>query len=88
MKLFKHGQLLATVGALDLEEKGVNLAAYLQRHFCGDWGELVAEDKRENEFSLKNGLRLLSAYKTDQGEIWIITEADRRSTTVLLPSEY
>jgi hypothetical protein len=55
----------------------------------GDWGELSDEDVKENEFSLKEGLRLLSAYQTGKGQkIWIITEADRSSTTILLPSEY
>jgi hypothetical protein len=62
---------------------------FLQRHSQGDWGELDADDVQENEFSLTYGLQLLSAYSLADGtRIWIITEADRSATTVLLPSEY
>ncbi len=54
-----------------------------------DWGIVCEDDRRENEFSVKEGFRVLSAYKTEKGEkIWIITEADRNSTSLLLPSEY
>jgi hypothetical protein len=55
----------------------------------GDWGDLDEEDRRENERSLEDGCRLLSAYHLRDGtKIWIITEADRSATTLLLPSEY
>jgi hypothetical protein len=58
-------------------------------HATGDWGELDDHDRVENEYSLVHGLRLLSAYRLkDQTKIWIITEADRSATTLLLPSEY
>ena len=60
----------------------------LARHAEGDWGDLCEEDKRENELSLKEGFRLLSAYKNDEHKVWIITEADRSITTVLFPEEY
>ena len=60
----------------------------LARHAKGDWGDLCSEDREGNEFSLKNGYRLLSAYKNDDQKIWIITEADRSATTVLFPDEY
>jgi hypothetical protein len=84
--LFPLGQVVATPGALGL---GVNFYPYLRRHQCGDWGELDAEDRDENDFSVRNNLRLLSAYRTPSGaKFWIITEADRSATTVLLPSEY
>lgn len=84
--LFPLGQVVATPGALDLD---VNFYPYLRRHQCGDWGELDAEDRAENDFSVRNNLRLLSAYHTPDGaKFWIITEADRSATTVLLPSEY
>jgi hypothetical protein len=54
-----------------------------------DWGDLSDEDVRENELSLKEGFRLLSTYRTAKGQkLWIITEADRSSTTILLPDEY
>ena len=61
----------------------------IQRHALGDWGDLCEEDRQENEFSLKQGFRLLSAYSGRNGtKFWIITEADRSSTTVLLPEDY
>jgi hypothetical protein len=87
---FNPGQIVATPGALRaMEEAGVSPASLLARHLSGDWGELDAEDIRENEFSLVHGFRLLSAYRLSNGtKIWIITEADRSSTTFLLPSEY
>ena len=85
---FNPGQIVATPGALALSENGTNLLAYLQRHLSGDWGDICEEDKAENEFSLKNGFRLLSAFNTPQGRLWIITEADRSATTFLLPEEY
>ena len=86
--LFKTGQIVATPGALELAEQGIDLLAYLLRHLNGDWGDLCQEDKVENEFSVKNGYRILSAYTTPQGKLWIITEADRSATTFLLPEEY
>ncbi len=61
----------------------------LGRHGRGDWGELEEEDREENELSLKEGLRLLSSYIARNGlKFWVITEADRSSTTVLLPEDY
>ena len=86
--LFNPGQIVATPGALSLAEQGIDLLAFLQRHLIGDWGDLCAEDKAENNFSLANGFRLLSAYETPAGSLWIITEADRSVTTFLLPEEY
>jgi len=54
-----------------------------------DWGEVSDEDARENELSLKESFRLLSAYRTAKGQrLWIVTEADRSATTILLPDEY
>jgi hypothetical protein len=61
----------------------------LRRHARGDWGELDDEDRAANDVALKHGARLLSAYRTKAGtKFWIITEADRSATTVLLPEEY
>jgi hypothetical protein len=61
----------------------------LARHLSGDWGELCPEDWQENEFSLREGFRLLSAYTTSAGvKFWIITEWDRSLTTILLPEDY
>ena len=62
---------------------------FLARHAIGDWGELEPTDVAENKYSLIHGFRLLSSYQTDAGEkLWIITEADRSATTLLLPDEY
>lgn len=61
----------------------------IARHARGDWGELCPADVEENDLSLKEGFRLLSAYTDRRGtKFWIITEADRSATTVLLPEEY
>ena len=61
----------------------------LRRHAAGDWGDVCPEDKAENELSLKEGFRLLSAYTDRNGiKFWIITEADRASTCILLPEDY
>jgi hypothetical protein len=87
---FPLGRLVATPGALEaLEHNNENSVTFVLRHRRGDWGELDAHDVAENEFSLVNGLRLLSAYALkDSTRIWIITEADRSATTILLPEEY
>ena len=87
---FELGQLVATPGALAaLAESGDDAGALLNRHVSGDWGDICDEDRRENEFSLANGFRLLSAYTLRSGvKIWVISEADRSSTTLLLPEEY
>lgn len=81
---------MATPGALvAFEASGDSLLTYLARHQSGDWGDLGADDVAENEFSLTHGLRLLSSYRLSDGtRIWILTEADRSSTCILLPDEY
>lgn len=90
MQLFPLGQTVATPGALAaLERANKTPAEFLRRHMSGDWGALDAHDIAENEHSLAHGLRLLSSYRTTAGEtLWIITEADRSATTLLLPEEY
>ena len=87
---FPLGQMVATPGALNaLAEAGEEPLIYLSRHIFGDWDEVGEDDKKENEFSLKRELRILSAYKLSSSvKIWIITEADRSATTILLPEEY
>jgi hypothetical protein len=83
------GRVVATPGALKaLSEAGEDPLRYLARHASGDWGDLDAHDRRENQRSLRNGWRVLSSYPVGQGKVWIITEADRSYTTILLPSEY
>lgn len=87
---FSLGDVVATPGALELLERaGKTPTVYLARHQGGDWGELSEDDRQENELSLQRGFRILSAYVVADGErIWIITEADRSSTTILLPADY
>jgi hypothetical protein len=87
---FLLGQLVATPGALAvLQEANQAPMEFLSRHQSGDWGNLPEEDKKENEFSVTRALRILSAYTLKTGvKIWVITEADRSATTILLPSEY
>ena len=87
---FPMGQIVATPGALQaLEESGESPGIFITRHVTGDWGEVYEHDQRENELSVEHGFRLLSAYTLSTGtKLWIITEADRSSTTLLLPSEY
>ena len=87
---FALGRTFITPGAEEaLLIAGQTGIEFLRRHMACDWGELPEEDVKENEVSLKEGFRLLSAYRTGKGQkLWIITEADRSATTVLLPSEY
>ncbi len=61
---------------------------YLFCHVTGDWGDLGEEDEKENDFSVKRGFRILSAYGRGEKRLWIITEADRSVTTILRPDEY
>ena len=88
--LFPAGQIVATPGALALlEQANRSPLEFLSRHLRGDWGDLCPEDKTENELSLKHVFRLLSSYPvTEIEKLWIITEADRSVTTLLLPAEY
>ena len=88
--LFPLGAVVATPGALEaLETAGHSPAEFLSRHVAGDWGEVGSEDRRANDEAVVKSERVLSAYRMKTGEkIWIITEADRSATTILLPSEY
>ncbi len=87
---FFPGVLVITPGALAaFQSTGESIQPFLTRHLRGDWGDLDTHDQRENEYSLRHGLRLLSAYALRDGtKIWVITEADRSATTILLPDEY
>jgi hypothetical protein len=85
---FELGVVVATPGAI-LDFGPALIAELLCRHAAGDWGDLDAHDRCENERALKTGARLFSSYAVGpQNKLWIITEADRSSTTILLPSEY
>src|SRR6266849_129282 len=87
--LFPLGQIVATPGALEaLEASDQSAMEFVERHAAGDWGELSAGDVAENESALRNAGRLLSSYTAASGQkFWVITEADRSATTLLLPDE-
>ena len=86
------GNISATRGIADDTAKDPIFAAEVQKAFRRyqreDWGELDPEDKELNREALEYGERILAAYNTKRGKIWIITEWDRSATTVLYPSEY
>ncbi|MGE5612425.1 MAG: hypothetical protein ACM359_24470 [Bacillota bacterium] len=88
--LFELGQLVATPGALAaIQQAGQSPLPFLIRHQSGDWGEVDAEDAKANDAAVVQGTRILSAYRLRTGvKIWVITEADRSSTCLLLPEEY
>jgi len=88
MPIFPLGEIVATPTAFEsVSESEIKQA--LARHSSGDWGELDAEDQRSNRRALETGARILSAYQTGSGKkFWIITEANRYATTVLLPEDY
>lgn len=87
MPKFWLGKFNMTNEAQKLNMEDVLIA--LRRHHNGDWGEVCAEDKEANETALQTGGRLLSVYHDRKGlKYWIITEADRNTTTVLLPDDY
>ena len=90
---FKTGQVVATPGALRmLQQAGVAPMTLLARHAFGDWGDLCDEDKEANNLAVAIGDRIFSSYEVGVGlnatKVWVITEADRSSTCVLLPEEY
>ena len=105
-QLFLLGRIVATPGALELLRRtATNPEVLLMRHVTGDWGDIGAEDARENDLSLQAGFRLMSVYQLPlvatavadgnqpnatavRHPIWLITEADRSATTLLLPEEY
>ncbi len=88
---FSAGRIVATPGALEaLAEARVSPLTLLARHLSGDFGEVDAEDKRENAIAVEHGYRIISSYSVGKNDakVWLITEADRSATTVLLPEEY
>ena len=90
MRRFELGVAMTTPGALEvLGGLEVSPSELLERHASGDWGDVPPEDAHENEYALKRGFRVLSSFPLLGGtKIWIITEADRSSTCILLPEEY
>lgn len=97
LPLFNLGRILATPGALQvLTSMRLSALRLLARHVRGDWGDLDEHDQEQNKLAVRAGLRVFSAYEVERtidGQVikqkfWVITEADRSSTTVLLPDEY
>jgi hypothetical protein len=88
--MFPLGSLVATPGALQaIADSGQTPLDFLARHARGDWGEVSKGDGKLNDQAVKDGDRIFSAYKTHKGvKLWVITEADRSSTCILLPEEY
>ena len=84
---FRPGTVVASVGAtmVATEEQ---IRALVKRHLAGDWGTVCDDDKKANEWALKVGERILSAYDVNGEKLWVITEHDRSATTVLTPGEY
>jgi hypothetical protein len=90
---FQLGRLVMTRTVQDLvTSKGFNPYPHLAAHKSGDWGDADVSDRKSNDYALKHGdLRIFSSYDAPQapgGKLWIITEADRSSTTIMLPSDY
>ncbi len=86
--LFRIGRIVATPNALETLSQS-DILTGLQRHQAGDWGEVDDHDREANNQALKDGSRLFSVYYSARRiKFWIITEADRRTTTVLLPQDY
>lgn len=87
--LFLLGSIVATPAVLEhFDRYGINAQDYIERHVRGDWGDVPPSDAAENVFSVANELRILSSYSIAGETVWIITEADRSSTTILFPREY
>jgi hypothetical protein len=85
---FRLGRIVSTPNALSQLSQD-NILEGIRRHQAGDWGDLDPEDKSANDQALTDGTRLLSAYQAANGtKFWLITEADRSVTTVLLPEDY
>ncbi|MFN3159212.1 MAG: hypothetical protein ACE37I_07845 [Rubinisphaera brasiliensis] len=87
--LFRLGQVVSTPSALELLST-TNIIPFqlLSRHASGDWGDLTNEDKEANDHALEHGDRIFSSYSVGKEKVWVITEADRSSTCLLLPEEY
>lgn len=86
---FPLGNIFATSGVIAwAEREAMDLSRFIWRHHCGDWGNLDAEDQAANEDALIHGTRIFSSYHIEDKKIYVITEADRSMTTVMLAQEY
>lgn len=89
MSLFPLGRIVATKAALAaINRDQIDIGVLLGRHVSGDWGELSCQDRQANQEALSSGSRIFSSYAYPSGKIWVITEADRSSTCILLPQDY
>lgn len=87
--LFELGELVGTPGAVaQLASIGYAPTRLIARHVAGDWGNIHPDDAQSNRDAIASGARILSSYDLPCGTVWVITEADRSVTTILLPSEY
>jgi hypothetical protein len=85
---FVLGELVITSAALQAVP-AEEIYRGIDRHVCGDWGEVSDADRVENEFALRHGLRVMSVFESKGGvRFWVLSEADRSVTTVLLPGDY
>jgi hypothetical protein len=86
--VFRLGKIVATPNVVN-QITNADILSAIQRHQAGDWGSLTDDDRAANDRALVEGTRILSAYNGANGtRFWIITEADRSVTTVLLPEDY
>ena len=82
------GRTVATPAALAAVAHP-DIVAALRRHAAGDWGDVTPDDRAANDDALRSGERILSVYRSAAGTtFWVLTEADRSATTVLLPDDY
>lgn len=90
MPKFPLGRVFTTPGALAvINRAGQSVDFFLEKHSCGDWGELSAADEKANADALREGGRVMSSYRTLKGDIiWVATEFDRSLTAVMVPGEY
>jgi hypothetical protein len=88
--MFALGHVVATRGSMNaMSELSIAPISLLHRHVTGDWGDLDTADRKANSDAIDSGMRIFSSYQINpETKIWIITEADRSSTTLLLPEEY
>jgi hypothetical protein len=86
--LFDIGRLVITQGVATSKIEVTVLLELVHRHVTGDFGKICEEDRLANLHGVENGLRVISAYQVQETRLWIITEADRTSTTILFPEEY
>ena len=88
--LFQPGHIVSTRGALRaLIQARIDGRTLVERHLRGDFGELCTDDREQNSLAIQLGARVLSSYLLPtQQKVWVITEADRSVTTLLLPEEY